>query len=120
MSVDTRVSTRLWRVAFAGAVVVNLVALYWPRPVSSGGIPHLDKVAHVVVFAAVAWTGLRSRVPVVVLVVVLVLHAVTSEVLQASVLPRRSGDAVDVVADLVGVLVGVALARASWRDERVP
>jgi hypothetical protein len=109
---------RLDRIAFAAAVVANLVLLYAPRTVSPGGVPHLDKVAHLVAFAAVAWTGLRAGVPARLLLPLLVLHAVTSEVVQARWLGQRSGDWLDVLADLVGVLAGALLAQASWRYER--
>ena len=110
-------SGTLWRLAFLASVAGNVAALYWPRPVSEGGIPHVDKVAHVLVFAAVAWTGLRARVPARALLPLLAGHAILSEVAQATVLPRRSGDLPDVVADLVGILVGWLPARASLRRE---
>lgn len=113
-----------WRVLFTVAVVGHLVVLYWPRPVSAGGLPYLDKAVHLAVFAAVATTGLRARVlPALWLVGLLAVHAVVSEVLQASALPARSGDPWDVVADLAGVALGAVaatvLARASWRREHV-
>jgi hypothetical protein len=98
--------------------VANLALLYAPRAVSPGGVPHLDKVAHLLAFAAVAWTGLRAGVPARWLLPALVLHAVTSEVTQDRLLASRSGDPVDVLADLVGILAGALLARASWRYER--
>ncbi len=107
----------LWRLAFLASVAANLVALYWPRPVSEGGIPHVDKLGHVLVFAAVAWTGLRAGVPARALLPLLAGHAVLSEVAQATVLTRRSGDLADVAADLAGILVGMLPARASWRSE---
>ena len=46
---------------FAVAVVANLVLLYWPRAPGTGGIPHLDKAAHLVSFALVTWTGCSRR-----------------------------------------------------------
>jgi len=111
-------SARLARAVFAGAVVVNLVLLYWPRSVGvGGGLPHLDKAVHLLVFAAVAWSGLQAKVPASWLLPLLALHAGASELVQARLLPGRSGDGADVVADLVGILAGTALARASWRDE---
>lgn len=110
-------SPRLWRLAFAAAVLANLALLFWPRTVSAGGPPHLDKLVHLASFALVAGTGLRARVPARVLVPVLAGHAVVSEVVQATLLARRSGDLADVVADLLGVLVGWLLARASWTGE---
>lgn len=112
-------SRRVGRALFVAAVLVQVTVLYWPRQVGGGGDPvHLDKLVHLLVFAAVAWTGLRAGVAARPLVGVLVLHAVASEALQALVLPDRTGDAADVAADLAGVLAGTLLARASWRHER--
>jgi len=124
MSRPDRARLVTWRVLFAVAVVGQLVVLYWPRPVPAGGLPYLDKAVHLAVFAAVATTGLRSHVlPAPWLIGLLAVHAVASEVLQAGVLPARSGDPWDVVADLAGVAVGAlaaaVLARASWRREHV-
>jgi len=124
MSRPDRAGLVAWRVLLAVAVAGQLLVLYWPRPVPAGGLPYLDKAVHLAVFAAVATTGLRARVlPAPWLIGLLALHAVVSEALQASVLPARSGDPWDVVADLVGVgvgsLVAAALARASWRREHV-
>lgn len=104
---------------FVATALANVALLYWPRPVSTGGdLPHLDKLAHLLVFAAVAWTGLRAGVPARWLLPALGLHAVSSELAQAHLLPRRSGEVADVVADLAGVLAGTLAARASWRHER--
>lgn len=116
-------SPRLWRVAFAGAVVVNLALLYWPQGVSGGGFlpPQSDKVVHLLAFAAVALTGVGAGIAWRPLAAVLVVHAVTSEVAQARLLPARSGDPADVVADLAGILAGTLVAtrwaQASWRGE---
>ena len=112
-------SARVAKAVFAGAVAANLVLLYWPRAVGGGGLPHLDKAVHLLAFAAVAWSGLRARVPASWLLLLLVLHAGVSELVQDRLLPGRSGEVADVLADLVGILAGTALARASWRDEPV-
>jgi hypothetical protein len=81
-------------------------------------VPHLDKIAHAVAFAAVAWTGLRAGVPARWLLPALVLHALVSEMVQGELLARRSGDPADVLADLLGTLAGALLAQASWPYER--
>ena len=91
---------------FAAAVVVQLVVLYAPRSPSGGGVPGIDKVVHVAVFALVTWVGLRSGAPRALVVLLTVVHAPVSELLQAVALPGRSGDAWDVVADLGGCVVG--------------
>jgi hypothetical protein len=97
------------RTAFAVAVAVNLVVLYWPRAVSQGGIPYADKVVHIAIFAIVVAAGLWARVPVVWLVSLAVVHAVSSELVQHWLLANRSGDPADVVADLVGVAIGLLI-----------
>ena len=109
------------RTAFAAAVVVNLLLLYWPSAVGGEGFPYLDKAVHVLTFAAIAATGLWAGVPLRWLAPVLALHAVLSEIVQDRLLSGRSGDIADVLADLAGILVGALagtrLARASWRDD---
>ena len=101
---------------FAVAVISNLLLLYWPRAPGTGGIPHLDKAVHLVSFAFVTWTGARAGLPIRVLAAVLAVHAIASELIQHVVLPGRSGDPADVLADLAGVAgVALALGAASWR-----
>jgi uncharacterized membrane protein AbrB (regulator of aidB expression) len=104
---------QLARVAFGVALLVHVVVLYAPEATGPGSlpIPHLDKIAHVAVFAAVAWTGRWVGLPAGPLLGALAAHAVGSEVLQHLALPRRSGDPADVVADLAGVALGAALPR---------
>lgn len=103
------------RVLLALTVAVQLVVLYAPRAPSAGSVPGVDKVVHAAVFGAVAWAALRCGFTVRTVAVVLVAHAVLSEVLQAGLLPARSGDALDVVADVAGVVVALAIARATGR-----
>ena len=98
------------RTALAAAIAVNLVVLYWPRPVSDGGVPYADKIVHVAIFAAVAVTALRVRVRLGWVVGLLAVHAVSSELVQHWLLANRTGDPADVAADLVGVALGVVVA----------
>lgn len=66
-----------------------------------------DKVAHVVLFAVpVGAAVLAFRRPWLT-VCALAVHAPLSEWLQSRLLPGRSGDVGDVVADLLGVALGV-------------
>jgi hypothetical protein len=118
------VTRRVSRLAFGIALTVNLLVLYWPRQVSDGGPPYADKLVHAAIFAAVASTGLRAGLPARWLLGCLAAHAVTSEMVQHWLLPDRSGDARDVLADLVGMtvgaVVGVVAGRSggSWLHER--
>jgi hypothetical protein len=104
---------------FAVAVAVNLVLLFWPRAPGNPGDFQLDKVVHLLSFAFVTWSGARAGLAIRWLVAGLTAHAVTSELIQHALLPGRSGDAADVLADLTGVAgVVLALGAASWRDGR--
>jgi hypothetical protein len=98
-------------------VAVNLALLYWPRA-PGPGVGGLDKMVHLATFASVAWAGLRAGLPSHWWLPLLAGHAVLSEVLQHALLPHRSGDPLDAVADVVGVLAGWWWARASWGSDR--
>lgn len=102
-------SPPLARVVFAVVVLGHLAVLYAPRAPSGGGVPGLDKVVHLAVFAAVVWAGRRAGVGTAALVVAALLHAPVSEALQHWVLPGRSGDPLDAVADVAGVALGALL-----------
>jgi VanZ family protein len=106
---------------FALAVIANLLLLYWPRAPGTAGIPHLDKAVHLVSFAFVTWTGARAGLAIRTLAAVLTVHAIASELVQHALLPGRSGDPADVLADLAGVAgVALSLGAASWRHGRAP
>lgn len=93
------------------ALVVHLVALYLPgSPEATPSlVPHLDKLVHVLLFAAPAFL-LRRLATTWWPIVALVAHAPVSELVQYSLIPHRSGDPWDLVADVVGVALGVWLA----------
>ncbi len=101
-----------WTAAGAVALLVQLAVLYAPRvpPVPGAEVAGLDKLVHAAVFAAVTFTALRAGLRPALVVGVGLAHAVVSEVLQHAVLPGRSGDPVDVLADVVGVALGAWLA----------
>lgn len=102
-------------VAFALACAVQLYGLYAPQAPGPPGPAGADKVAHTAMFAAVLVTGSLVRIPLAPLTAVLGVHAVVSEVVQHRLLPDRSGDPADVVADLVGVALGVGVVLAARR-----
>jgi hypothetical protein len=111
-----------WRwLVLAVALVVNLALLYWPRAPGAGALDdvlELDKLVHLATFASVSWAGLRAGLPARWWLPLLAGHAVMSEVLQHALLPYRSGDPFDAVADIVGVLAGWWWAHASWGSDR--
>lgn len=103
---------------FAVVVLFNLVILF--NPGSPGDpvtyIPHRDKIVHFLSFASIAWAGRRAGFAPIVLGAVLVAHAVESELVQHFLLPGRSGDPLDALADVCGVGAGSAVA--AWFASR--
>jgi VanZ like family len=99
------------RAGLALTVVVQLVVLYWPRSPSTGGLP-IDKLVHAAIFGAVLWAAARARADLRLVGGLLVAHAVVSELVQHFVLPNRSGDWTDSVADVTGVLIVTLFLRA--------
>ncbi len=97
------------------AVAVQLVVLYSPDGGGPALFPQADKVVHLLVFfvpvALAVVAGFRRRV----VAAVFATQAVLSEVVQATLLPHRSGDVLDALADLTGVALGVLVGTAVLR-----
>jgi len=117
----TSVGSLLCWAAFALACAVNLYGLYAPSQPGPALFTGADKVGHLLSFAFVMGTGLLAGIPARWLAAALLAHAIVSELIQYLVLPGRSGDPVDVVADVVGIGIGWAgghlLARRLRRGE---
>jgi hypothetical protein len=94
---------------FVGALLVQMLVLYLPRAPSPGGGTRLDLVVHLAVFALVTWAGRRWGLSTVAMVLFGVIQALSSELIQHWLLPDRSGDPLDVLADLCGILVGTLI-----------
>jgi hypothetical protein len=97
------------------ALLVQVVVLYAPSSPDAPLFAGADKVVHVLVFAVPVLLLLLAGAPAPLVVGALGLHAVVSEVVQWVVLPGRSGDPLDVVADLAGIALGWGLWRLAWR-----
>ncbi len=102
-------------VAAAAAVLVQLVVLYVPTAPGVPLFPGADKVIHLLVFAVPVLLLLLAGAEPRVVVGVLALHAGVSEVVQGALLPDRSGDPVDALADLAGVALGWTVWRLAWQ-----
>lgn len=104
---------RLWQWAFGVALVAQLVALYAPNAAGAPQVNGLDKVVHALIFAAPALAALMLGIRARWALGLLAVHAPISELIQRFALSHREGDVLDVMADLVGVLLG-GLAYLVW------
>lgn len=103
------------RVAFVVLLLATLVSFLTPADdLADPGVD--DKVAHAVTFAVMALAGRVAGWGPRTLLAGLAAYAVATEVLQHVLPIGRHGDVLDVVADLVGVLLGLALASVVARS----
>ncbi|TCN44492.1 hypothetical protein EV644_101372 [Kribbella orskensis] len=111
---------RLWRTAFVLACLIHLYGLYSPHQAGpEASFPLEDKLAHLLLFGSVAYLGLRVGVPARWLLPVLAANSVVSELVQHFLLPQRSGDPLDTVADLCGLALGAWLGFRALRAQKV-
>lgn len=106
--IDRLTPVALRRGAFGAALAVVLFLMLRPvQEVSSSN----DKIDHALVFAALMALGLWARIPWGWLFAGLSPYAVLTEVLQATATSARHGDPRDVVADLLGLAVALAIGQ---------
>ena len=107
----------LSRGVFAVVVLASLAVLFAPADDVPSTPPGVDKLVHLLLFAALAvsgrWAGARAGV----LGWLLVLYAAASEVVQGVSSLERSASVADWVADGAGVLLG--LLAWTWARQRV-
>ena len=96
------------RGAFGLVVLVSVVVLFAPAGDVPAAPPGVDKLVHLLLFAALAGTGRWAGIRPSVLAVGLTAYAALSEVLQAVTPLARSGSVADLLADLAGVVLGIA------------
>ncbi len=98
--------------AFAAVGLLSLAVLFWPSPAGGGvAVPGADKAVHLGLFLLLAVTAALRFGAVVRVLVLALAYAAGSELVQASLLAERSGDAWDVLADAVGAAVGWLFVR---------
>jgi hypothetical protein len=106
----------LSRGVFSVVVLVSLAVLFAPADDVPSAPPGVDKLVHLLLFAALAgsgrWAGARPGV----LGVLLVVYAALSEVVQGLSALERSASGADWVADVLGVLAG--LLAWAWAGRR--
>lgn len=103
--------SKLPALALAAALLVHFAALYLPGSPEAGPdlFPHADKLVHVALFAVPTFLARRVTTawwP----IALIALHAPVSELVQYWLIPHRSGDPLDLAADVVGIALGLGLA----------
>lgn len=109
---------RFWVATAALSVVVHLAVLYWPSVTVTGPVSWTDKAVHVLVFALPTYLVGRIVGRPVLVALAFAAHALVSELTQHLLLPGRTGDPWDVVADLVGVVLAAAALMVGARSSR--
>lgn len=101
--------------AALATLAFQLVIVYSPSGGGAPPFPNFDKLVHCTVFAMPVFLAVLARVPAVPVVALFAVHAPVSELVQWGLLPNRSGDPWDAVADLVGVALGAVAAHLLTR-----
>ncbi len=79
--------------------------------------PHFDKVVHAALFFTQTWLWVKTYwalfrpLPIKMMMTILVLWAIISEVMQATLTTTRHGDVWDVIADVTGIILALLLAK---------
>ncbi|WP_409331529.1 VanZ family protein [Trujillonella humicola] len=97
----------LSRGVLAVTFLVSLAVLFTPGDDVPPAFFGVDKVVHVVLFAALAVAGRWAGVPARLLALLLTGYALVSEVVQALAPLDRSGSVGDWLADVLGVALGL-------------
>ena len=111
-----------WRVGVLALALLANIGFYLPEVRGSAvgaALPGADKIVHVAVFALTVWAAgrllaPRRRFPMGWVVIIAILHAGLIELIQGVALPDRAADPADVLADVIGIALGVGL----WLVER--
>ena len=105
---DAAEHDRFWPILLLLAAFLAMsYGLYAPNlPAGNSDLP-LDKLGHFAMFAVVAALAVLVEIRIRWIVVILIVQAVLSEIIQHLVLPGRAGDPWDLLADLLGIAIGV-------------
>jgi len=115
MRAALQVHGALSRGVFAVVVLVSLAVLFTPADDVPFAPPGVDKLVHACIFAALALSGRWAGIGRSVLGALLVAYAALSEVLQGLTPLERSASAGDWLADVIGLVLGLALWNAVSR-----
>jgi hypothetical protein len=115
-----RVHGALARGAFAVVVLLSLAVLFAPGSQVPSAPAGVDKLVHGALFACLALSGRWAGIGRPVLGGLLVGYAAVSEVVQALTALQRTGSVADWLADVVGLLLGLAVWDVAARRQAAP
>jgi VanZ family protein len=94
---------------FGGVLVLSMLGFFTPSSDLPAGPPVSDKLEHAAIFVALVLTGRLAGFRLDRLLRGLLGYALLTEALQAVLPIHRDGDWRDVAADVIGMLIGVAV-----------
>lgn len=97
-------------------------------PKTGISIPHFDKIVHATMFAILvflfqldSYSTPKAKLKVVLLIITVLLFGCLSEYIQFMYIPGRSGTYQDLVADVIGVAIGLLLFKlAGKKVQKLP
>ena len=102
-------SRRAGWLLLAALVAVQLYGVYWPREPVATTFSMEDKLAHAAIFGAPVLVSVALGLAPRLVVPLVALNAPVSELVQGCFLTGRDGDVRDVLADLLGVGLGLVI-----------
>lgn len=107
-----RLPQPLFRAAFVAAVILVFVLTMMPLPAQISVVSNQDKFEHAIAFCVLmltGWRGWPARAPRI--AAGLVAYGLLIEICQQTLTTNRSGEALDWLADSVGIAIGLGLIR---------
>ncbi len=114
------VSKKWASIIFWLAFLSTSIVMFVPgSPTKENGFMHWDKIQHVLAFMLLiklAWSAYPNKKYMA--VIMLVIFGATIEILQATLTTTRTGSTGDWIADLVGILIGMAICVTLFEKNR--
>ena len=117
MSIKFYIPALLWATLIL--IIIAIPGNYIPTPHGIWGSISPDKIIHFGLFAPLSFLlakGINQKYNIRMQAIVLsgvfgIIYAILTEVLQFYVIPGRNGNIFDALADIIGILIGLALFR---------
>lgn len=101
-----------WKRVFVSVFIFSLVLFLAPIPSGASGGWGLDKLAHLLIFSALFFSGSRAYKPgIVLLAAALIFYGLLIEFLQLYIFTYRNFNLLDVAFDFLGLAVGILIIK---------